>query len=89
MKAIQIDNALIVSVTDEQVKMRNEEWRAKQTVLFSENTGNGIHYVDAQNPNMRVRDYLKDARPSSVMLVRTDNLKISDRAKYFVKPNQK
>ena len=41
MKTIEIDNALIVSTVDEQVKMRNEEWRAKQTVLFTENTGNG------------------------------------------------
>ena len=41
MKAISIENALVVGITDENVKMRNEEWRRKETVLFTENGANG------------------------------------------------
>lgn len=58
-------------------------------VYNAENTGTGVHYIDAQHPNSHVRNYLQEARPSKVMLIRTDNLRISDRAKYFVKPAQK
>lgn len=42
MKAVEIENACIVGVQEENVKMRNEEWHRKQVVLFTENTGNGV-----------------------------------------------
>ena len=42
MKSIEIENASIVGVSDEQVKMNSGEFRAKQTILFTENTGNGV-----------------------------------------------
>lgn len=41
MESIKINNALVVGVTDENVKMRNEEWRRKEQVLFTENGANG------------------------------------------------
>lgn len=43
MKAVEIENACIVGVQEENVKMRNEEWRRKQSILFTENTGNGVN----------------------------------------------
>lgn len=42
MKTIEIENAAIVGITNEQVKMQSGEERQKQTVLFTENTGNGV-----------------------------------------------
>ena len=41
MESIKINNATVVGVTDENVKMRNDEWRRKETVLFTENGANG------------------------------------------------
>ena len=48
--------------------------------------------VGTRRPNDAVVDIDKRSKsmiPSSVMLVRTDNLRVSDRAKEFVKPRQK
>ena len=41
MESIKINNATVVGATDENVKMRNDEWRRKETVLFTENGANG------------------------------------------------
>jgi len=53
-----------------------------------ENVGGRITYIDAQGPGRQAGTFLKDAIPSKVMLIRTDNLRISNRAKEFVQTNK-
>jgi len=42
MRAIEIENAHVTQVADEQVKMNDGTWRAKQVVEFTENTSDGV-----------------------------------------------
>ncbi len=54
-----------------------------------ENVGGRIKYIDAQGPNRKAETFLRDAIPSMTMLVRTDNLRVSERAKAFVKKSSR
>lgn len=60
-------------------------------VFNVENVNGKVVYADAQT-GRRLKsgnDYMKDTIPSSVRLIRTDNLQISDRAKQFVTKKSK
>lgn len=61
-------------------------WRRGGGHVFNvENDGGRIRYVDAQTgKQVRISDYIHSAKTSSVNLVRTDNLRVSERAKNFV-----
>lgn len=54
-------------------------------VFNVENRNGKITYVDAQTgKSVNIKEYLSGSSPSQTRLVRTDNLRISDRAKNFV-----
>ena len=51
-------------------------------VFNVENRRGRMHYVDAQTGDrVNIKQYLGQANPSTVRLVRTDNLRFSERAK--------
>ena len=54
-----------------------------------ENVGGRIEYIDAQGPGRQASSFLSRAIPTKVMLIRTDNLKISNRAKEFVQTSKR
>ena len=54
-------------------------------VFNVENTGGKIRYCDAQTgKRVNVKKYMSNAKPGSVNLVRTDNLRVSERMREFV-----
>lgn len=61
-------------------------WRGGGGHVFNvENDGGRVRYMDAQTGrSVNIENYIHLARTSSVNLVRTDNLKISERARNFV-----
>lgn len=54
-------------------------------VFNVENVGGRMRYVDAQTGKpVNIKEYLGSSKPSKTQLVRTDNLRVSDRAKKSV-----
>ena len=59
-------------------------------VFNVENTGKGIVFYEAQTGKVKnMKSFMMDVDTKSVNLVRTDNLRISDRAKNFVTKRKK
>lgn len=63
-------------------------WQKGRAHVFNvENVNGKMHYVDAQTGKpVKIGSYLAASRPLKTQIVRTDNLKISERAKYSVIP---
>lgn len=66
----------------------NVQWQTGGGHVFNvENVNGKMHYVDAQTGKpVKIGSYLAASRPSKTQIVRTDNLKISERAKNSVIP---
>lgn len=59
-------------------------------VFNVENKNGKIKAVEAQTGKaVSLKNYIKKARPGSVNLIRTDNLRVSERAKEFVTPERR
>lgn len=61
-------------------------WKQGGGHVFNvENVGGRIKAYDAQTgKSVKLTEYMNEAKPGSVNLIRTDNLRMSDRAKAFV-----
>lgn len=62
------------------------QWQQGGGHVFNvENVGGKIRYMDAQvGKNVNIREYLAASKPGRTSIVRTDNLKVSERAKKSV-----